>query len=144
MKYGQKLYGHHAELKLIVVKIIDSKKNDIWKQWTHSQKLKQMKFNFWDQTSFDQLGLISDPGKNFQNPEWVHDHKGLENIDCTIVKYGETFYGRLTALTPAEAKVNRFLKRMTIESDEHTKLKQMKRSVIIIFHHFGFQVKLEM
>ena len=38
----------------------------------------------------------------------LNDHKGPENINYTIVKYGETFYGRQTALTAAVIKINRF------------------------------------
>ena len=36
------------------------------------------------------------------------DRKGPENTSYTIGKYGETFYGLHTALTPAVVKVNKF------------------------------------
>ena len=32
--------------------------------------------------------------------------KEIENIICTMVKYGETFYGRHTTLTPAQFSLN--------------------------------------
>ena len=34
-------------------------------------------------------------------PQWVSDPKGNENIICTVMMYGEMFYGRHTARTPA-------------------------------------------
>ena len=41
----------------------------------------------------------------FKNsPNGLNDQKGSENINCTRAKYGETFYGRHTALTPAVVK----------------------------------------
>ena len=46
--------------------------------------------------------------------------KNQKNINFTIVKYRETFYGRYSALTLAAVKLNRFLKRMILESNEHT------------------------
>ena len=36
------------------------------------------------------------------------EQQSPENINSTLVKYGETFYGRHTALTPAVVKINRF------------------------------------
>ena len=61
------------------------------------------------QASFGQLGLISDPPVDFQKSRnGLNDHKGPENINYTIVKYGETFYGHLMALTLAVVKINRF------------------------------------
>ena len=36
----------------------------------------------------------------------TNDYKGAENINYTIVKYGETCYGHHTALTPAIVKIN--------------------------------------
>ena len=43
---------------------------------------------------------------NFQNSQNVlSDHEGPENINYTIVKHGETFYGHLTALSPAVVKL---------------------------------------
>ena len=41
----------------------------------------------------------------------LSDHNGPENINYTIVKYGETFYGRHRAQTSAVVKINRFLKK---------------------------------
>ena len=35
-------------------------------------------------------------------------HKGPENINCLLVKYGEIFYDQHTALTPTVVKINRF------------------------------------
>ena len=35
----------------------------------------------------------------------LSDHKGPENINSTIVKYGETFYGHHTAPTAAIVKI---------------------------------------
>ena len=45
---------------------------------------------------------------NFRKSRNRHnDHKIPENINYTIVKYGETFYGRHTALIPAVVKMYR-------------------------------------
>ena len=62
---------------------------------------------FWPrQASFGQLSLISDPHINLQNSQnGLNDHKGLENTNYTIVKYGEMLYGRYTPLTPAVVKI---------------------------------------
>ena len=38
----------------------------------------------------------------------LDDNKGPENINCTMVKHMETFYGKHTALTPAVVKINGF------------------------------------
>ena len=56
--------------------------------------------------SFGQLSLIGDPHIYFQH-HGMGDQKGPENINHIIVKYGETIYGRHTALTSL-VKMNRF------------------------------------
>ena len=53
-------------------------------------------------THIGQLGLISERHKNFQNfRKGLSYHKGPESINYTIVKLGEMFDGRNTALTKA-------------------------------------------
>ena len=53
-----------------------------------------------------QLGLIIDPHSKKQTNETkrLNDPSGPENINCIVVKYGDTFYGRHTALAPAVVK----------------------------------------
>ena len=47
--------------------------------------------NFLDHTSFHQLGLSNDAHIKFQKSlNGFSDHKGPENINYTMVKYGET------------------------------------------------------
>ena len=79
---------------------MDSKKNENWEKWTHSQNWKQQKCQvFW--ANYIHI--------NFQKkPNGLNNRKGPENIYYTIVKYGETFYGRHTALIPAVVEINRF------------------------------------
>ena len=50
--------------------------------------------------SFGQLGVISDLHINFQK-SWngFNDHRKPNNINYTVVKYGETIYGRHKAET---------------------------------------------
>ena len=69
---------------------------------------------------FSGSGLISDPHMKFQKSQnELSYHKGSENIKYTIVKYGETFYGRHTALIQAVMKIQ-ILKGMTLENNDHT------------------------
>ena len=55
------------------------------------------------------LGFNNDPRVNFRK-SWngLNYHREPENINHTIMEYGETFYGRHTALIPALVKKNRF------------------------------------
>ena len=54
------------------------------------------KFSWARLGTFGQLGLISDP-QMFSNPNNVINHpKGQENINYTMMKGMETFYGRHT------------------------------------------------
>ena len=72
--------------------------------------------------SLDHLYLINDPHINFlQARNGFNDHKEAETINCTIVKYGEAFYGLHTTLKSAVVKINIFQKKQTtLESKEHT------------------------
>ena len=71
-----------------------------------------MKFSGQDYLVSANEGFINDPHKNFQKSRnGLNDHKGPENINYTIVKYGEMFYACHTALTPVMVKINRFKKK---------------------------------
>ena len=54
----------------------------------------------------DQLGLTSDPNINIEKSRIeLSGYKEPENINYTIVKYEEMFYGSHMALTPAVVKI---------------------------------------
>ena len=59
-------------------------------------------------TSFGKFGHLSDPHiycfHNF--PNRLDDYKGPENMNYTIVKHGETFYGLHAAITSAVVQMN--------------------------------------
>ena len=80
---------------------------------TNNWKRQSVKFFRGRQASFGQLGLIRVPQVDFQKSQnGLNDYNGPENIIYTIVKYGETFYGRNTALTPIVVKPFSYLNKM--------------------------------
>ena len=55
----------------------------------------------------------------------VHDPKEQQNEIYTIVKGGETFYGRHKSLSPAVVKSNMLLKRLSLGSYEYMCFQQL-------------------
>ena len=88
-------------------------------------EIKQLKCHFLGArlASFSRLGHISDIHMFFLKIlKWPH--KGSNNIKYIIMKYGEKFFGRHTALTTAVLKI-----KMTIESTENTHKTEISCSV---------------
>ena len=74
------------------------KRVNLWKQGIHyrTKKYGVYKF-FWARlASFGQLSLISDPRIFSKLHNGIRDPKGQENINYTMMKGRETFYGRHT------------------------------------------------
>ena len=66
---------------------------------------------------FGQLALISDPNIKFLNSRnGFNNHKRQENINYTLVKYGETIQGRRTVSTLTVVKVNRLWKEWSLRA----------------------------
>ena len=55
------------------------------------------------------------------NQNGFSDHKGNKNIICTMMKYGETFYGRHTALNTSCSEGKIKIYKIAFENNEHTK-----------------------
>ena len=66
-----------------------------------TENSRSVKFSEPRLASFDHLDLMSDPHMNFRKPRnKFNGRKGPENINYTIVKYGDVIYDWYTSLPP--------------------------------------------